>query len=186
MKVVMEDRKLKVVMVDVEKVLPYGYNPRVHHKYQVEQIEDSIKEFGFTNPILIDDANVVIAGHGRLEAAKNLGMKQVPTIMIVGLSKAQRRAYVIADNNLTLKSDWDTSMLRKEIEELTKDNYNLDLLGFDPDEIGDLFMTDDPEGLDDITPPNKDFSLQVLFPDKFSRDKKYNELVAEGLVVKAK
>lgn len=122
---------------------PYENNSRTHSKEQVGQIVESIKEFGFTNPILIDEAGGIIAGHGRLEAANALGMAEVPTITLTGLSEAQKRAYVIADNRLALNAGWDIGALTEELMALSDEGFNLDLLGFDPDELAKLL--DEPD-----------------------------------------
>lgn len=117
---------------------PYANNSRTHSKEQVGQIVESIKEFGFTNPILIDEAGGIIAGHGRLEAANALGMEEVPTITLTGLSEAQKRAYVIADNRLALNAGWDIEALTSELKALQAEDFNLDLIGFDPDELAKM------------------------------------------------
>jgi len=122
---------------------PYENNSRTHSKEQVGQIVESIKEFGFTNPILIDEDGGIIAGHGRLEAATALGMEEVPTITLEGLTEAQKRAYVIADNKLALNAGWDIGALTEEIMALSDEGFNLDLLGFDPDELTKLL--DEPD-----------------------------------------
>ena len=117
---------------------PYANNSRTHSKEQVGQIVESIKEFGFTNPILIDEAGGIIAGHGRLEAANALGMAEVPTITLPGLSEAQKRAYVIADNRLALNAGWDIEALTSELKALQAEDFNLDLIGFDSDELAKM------------------------------------------------
>lgn len=133
---------------------PYENNSRTHSKEQVGQIVESIKEFGFTNPILIDEAGGIIAGHGRLEAANALGMEEVPTITLTGLSEAQKRAYVIADNKLALNSGWDFELLRAEIEALEGLNFDTRLLGFTHEEllelIGEPVEVDAPEDFKEV------------------------------------
>lgn len=133
---------------------PYENNSRTHSKDQVGQIVESIKEFGFTNPILIDEAGGIIAGHGRLEAANALGMEEVPTITLTGLSEAQKRAYVIADNKLALNSGWDFELLRAEIEALEGLNFDTRLLGFTHEEllelIGEPVEVDAPEDFKEV------------------------------------
>ena len=119
----------------VEDLIPYARNPRTHTPEQVAQIAASIVEFGWTNPILIGADNVIIAGHARLEAARKLGLSEVPVIILDHLTPAQRRALVIADNRLALNAGWDEEMLRLELEELREDEFDLDLLGFDEDEL---------------------------------------------------
>ena len=121
----------------VDKLIPYAKNARTHSDEQVAQIAGSIKEFGFNNPILVDKDNSVIAGHGRLMAARKLGMDKVPVVELQHLTESQRKAYVLADNRIALNSGWDTSMLSLELQEL-KDDIDLSLLGFDADEINNL------------------------------------------------
>lgn len=118
----------------VETLIPYARNSRTHSDEQVAQIAASIREFGFTNPVLIDGDGGIIAGHGRVLAARKLGLKDVPVLVLDHLTPAQRKAYVIADNKLALNAGWDEEALRAEIEALS-DEIDLDLLGFDADEL---------------------------------------------------
>jgi hypothetical protein len=122
----------------VADLIPYARNSRTHSDAQVAQITASIREFGFTNPVLVDGSNGVIAGHGRILAARKLGMDTVPVIELAHLSEAQKRAYVIADNKLALNAGWDDEMLRVEISELTDAGFDLALTGFDAEEIAGL------------------------------------------------
>ena len=122
---------------------PYPNNSRTHSQEQIDQIAGSIQEFGFTNPILIDEDGGIIAGHGRLEAANVLGMAEVPTITLKDLSEAQKRAYVIADNRLALNAGWDISALTEEVRALEVLDFDLSLLGFDPDELSKLLEEPD-------------------------------------------
>lgn len=110
--------KLEVQYLNTDHLIPYVNNSRTHSDEQVSQICASIKEFGFTNPILIDESDGIIAGHGRVSAAKRLGMEQVPCIRLIGLTKSQRKAYVIADNQLALNAGWNFDLLKLEIESL--------------------------------------------------------------------
>lgn len=119
----------------LESLIPYTRNSRTHSDEQVAQIAGSIKEFGFTNPILVDDEGGIIAGHGRVLAARKLGLKEVPTINLGHLSETQRRAYVIADNKLALNAGWDDEMLRVEFAALEEAGFDLGLVGFSEDEI---------------------------------------------------
>jgi hypothetical protein len=119
-------------------LIAYVRNARTHSDEQVAQIAASIAEFGFVNPILIGADDVIIAGHGRLTAAKRLGLAEVPVIVIDHLSDAQRRALVIADNKLAENAGWDEAMLRAELSALQDESYDLDLLGFAEDELGRL------------------------------------------------
>jgi ParB family transcriptional regulator, chromosome partitioning protein len=129
---------LQIEYVLATDLVPYENNSRTHSQQQVDQIKRSMTEFGFTNPILIDERNGIIAGHGRLQAAQELGIKLVPTITLKGLTEVQRKAYVIADNQLALNAGWDLDALRFEIESLNDEDFDLSLIGFDSDELGKL------------------------------------------------
>lgn len=132
----------------VDELIPYARNSRTHNKEQVSQIMASIKEFGFTNPILIDDTGTIIAGHGRVQAAQKLNLDTVPTICLDYLTDAQKKAYVIADNRLALNAGWDFDMLKVELEDLNDLEFDVSLLGFDDKEINDI-LADPTEGLVD-------------------------------------
>jgi DNA modification methylase len=139
----------KIEMVSVDALIPYAKNARTHSDEQVAQIAGSIKEFGFNNPVLIDKDNSVIAGHGRLMAARKLGYKEVPVVKLEHLTESQRKAYILADNRIALNSGWDTSMLSLELQEL-KDDIDLSLLGFDADELDAMLNPiEETEGLTD-------------------------------------
>ena len=133
----------------VSKLIPYVNNSRTHSDEQVAQIAASIKEFGWTNPILIDGDNGIIAGHGRLMAARKLGHDKVPTIELKDLTETQKKAYIIADNRLALNAGWDNEMLTIELNDLLADGFALDILGFDPKEIAALLEPEVMEGLTD-------------------------------------
>lgn len=124
----------------VSDLIPYARNSRTHSDEQIAKIASSIKEFGFTNPILTDGENGIIAGHGRVMAAQKLGLDVVPIIELSHLTKAQRRAYIIADNRLALESGWDEEMLKVEIEDLEAEGFNLELTGFNVDELSNLYF----------------------------------------------
>jgi DNA modification methylase len=149
----------KVERRDIKTLIPYARNSRTHSDDQITQIAASIKEWGFTNPILVDADNEIIAGHGRLLAAKKLNLQEVPCILADGWSEAQKKAYVIADNKLALNAGWDTDMLSIEFSELKDLEFNLSLTGFDADELAKLLQEPDNEGLtdeDDVPePPQK-------------------------------
>jgi len=140
---------LSIDYLSTADLLPYAMNSRTHSDDQVAQIAASIKEFGFTNPILIDDVAGIIAGHGRLMAAKRLNLTEVPTITLKGLTEAQKKAYVIADNKLALNAGWDTEALTAELKRLQELDFNLDLIGFDSDELAQLLEPEQVEGLTD-------------------------------------
>lgn len=135
----------------VESLIPYARNSRTHSDEQVAQIAASIREFGFTNPVLVDEEGGIIAGHGRVMAARKLAMLEVPVLVLAGLSETQKRAYVIADNKIALNAGWDEEMLRVELEALSDADFDLDILGFSNDELG-LYLDDgatEVEGLTD-------------------------------------
>lgn len=137
------------ITVSVETLIPYARNSRTHSDEQVTKIASSIKEFGFLNPIIVDGENGIIAGHGRVMAAKKLGLKYVPCIEASHLTEAQKRAYVIADNRLALDAGWDNDMLKIELQELDDLDFDLSLTGFDPKEL-DAFLAQEPtDGLTD-------------------------------------
>ena len=135
-------------IINIGDLIPYANNSRTHSDEQVIQIASSIKEFGFTNPILIDESCGVIAGHGRILAAKKLDYKELPCIVLDGLTEAQKKAYVIADNQLALNSGWDMDMLKIEVEGLKELDFDVDLLGFDDGFLDDLLF-EETEGLTD-------------------------------------
>lgn len=138
--------QLKITYKKTEDLIPYARNSRTHNEAQVAQIAASIKEFGFTNPILLDGQNGIIAGHGRILAAQILNIDKVPTIELAHLSEHQKRAYIIADNKLALNSGWDNEMLILELETLQEAGYGIDVLGFDDKELKALFGN-----LDDVS-----------------------------------
>lgn len=150
--------------VKVANLVPYARNSRTHSAEQVAQIAASIREFGFTNPLLIDEQGGIIAGHGRLLAAQKLGFDEVPAITLQGLSDAQKKAYVIADNKLALNAGWDDEMLRVEFQELQEMGFDLELTGFSLDEIAGLQIDEIEEGLtdEDAVPDAPDTPVTVL------------------------
>lgn len=133
----------------VSELIPYVKNSRTHSDEQVAQIAASIKEFGWTNPILIDGDNGIIAGHGRLLAARKLKYDKVPTIELKDLTETQKKAYIIADNKLALNAGWDNELLTIELNELMADGFALEILGFNPDELNALLEPEIVEGLTD-------------------------------------
>ena len=155
----------KIELIRTDKLIPYARNARTHSDEQVSQIAGSIKEFGFTNPVLIDSENGIIAGHGRVMAARVLGLAEVPCLRLAHLSETQRRAYILADNRIALNSGWDESMLALELTELQIDGVSLESLGFDSAEIdrlinqGDMFPESSAEEID----PD-DFNLGTCCP----------------------
>src|SRR5580698_3450050 len=119
----------------IDRLIPFARNPRTHSDAQVAQIATSIAEFGFNNPILVDTNAGIIAGHGRLLAARKLGLTEVPVIVLDHLSEAQKRAYIIADNQLALNAGWDETLLREELLALQHESVDVTLVGFDDEEL---------------------------------------------------
>jgi hypothetical protein len=154
-------RPLKIEYRSVSDLVPYVRNARTHSDTQVGQIADSVKEFGWTNPVLIDEKNVLIAGHARVLAARRLGMKEVPAIVLGHLTEAQRKALVLADNRLALNAGWDEDLLRQELNDLTALNFDLDLLGFSGAEI-DALLTDPLSDAADNAPPLPERAVSQL------------------------
>ena len=140
---------MQIEQIGIATLIPFAKNSRTHSDAQVAQIAASIREFGFTNPVLIDEANGIIAGHGRVMAARKLKLTEVPCIRLAHLSDAQKRAYVIADNKLALNAGWDEAMLKLELADLKALDFDLDLTGFDTDEIDALLAEKGTEGLTD-------------------------------------
>jgi len=149
-----QHKALSVVYLPIAALKPASRNARTHSPEQIVQLQRSITEFGWTNPILIDDASGIVAGHGRLRAAIALGMDQVPTITLTGLSAAQKRALIIADNKLAMNAGWDDDLLRAELGELGIDGFDLSLIGFSDTELaGFLDVTEGLTDPDDIPEP---------------------------------
>lgn len=140
---------MQIEQINIESLIPYARNSRTHSEAQVAQIAASIKEFGFTNPVLIDEDGGIIAGHGRTMAARKLNMAEVPCIRLSHLTDAQKKAYVIADNKLALNAGWDDEMLKVELQELSDLDFDLALTGFDADELAKLLEPEQVEGLTD-------------------------------------
>ena len=135
--------------VPVDKLIPYINNAKVHSEDQVTRIASSIREFGFLNPVIIDKDFNIIAGHGRVMAAKKLEMKEVPCLFVEGLTDAQRKAYILADNKLGELAEWDTDLVTSELEMLLDENFDVDLIGFTEDELQRLLNQDDSEAEED-------------------------------------
>jgi DNA modification methylase len=140
---------MQIQQKPIKDLIPYINNSRTHSDEQVAQIAASIKEFGWTNPILVDGTNGIIAGHGRLAAARKLGMDNVPVIELAHLSDNQKKALIIADNKLALNAEWDTTVLSLELEALQNTDFDLSLLGFSDKELNELLEPEVVEGLTD-------------------------------------
>ena len=156
------------VMVEIDKIKPYENNARLHSSIQIDQIMQSIKEFGFTNPLIIDTEYNLIAGHGRLEALKQLNkidfkdnpILNVPCIQVKDLSDTQKRALCLADNQIALNSTWDNEKLQDELETLINENFNFDCIGFD-DSVFDDFIDDEELNVDNMT-KSKEINLDNM------------------------
>ena len=142
-------------MINTKELVPYVNNARTHSPEQINKLRSSLREFGFVNPIIIDKDKTVLAGHGRLMAAKEEGIEEVPCVLVDYLTEAQKKAYILADNRYAEDAGWDEEMLRLEIEALEGMDFNLGLTGFDEDEIADLFDTDNTSDVED-----DDFDLE--------------------------
>ena len=139
---------MKIESIAIDRLIPYARNSRTHSGEQVAQVAASIREFGFTNPVLVDAEGGIIAGHGRVMAARKLGLTEVPCIRLAHLTEAQRRAYVIADNKLALNAGWDEEMLRVEIADLRDAEFDLTLTGLTDEELEQyLYM---PQAMDEM------------------------------------
>ena len=156
---------LCITVTPITELKPYARNPRTHSKHQVKQIASSIRKFGFTNPILIDAAGSIIAGHGRLEAAKLMQLESVPVIKLGYLTEAEKRAYIIADNKLAENAGWNIELLQTEIQSIISLDldFDLTLTGFEVAEIDKMMIfTNDDDDIDDIPSPDTDDQVSVL------------------------
>ena len=133
--------------VEIAKIKPYKNNAKIHGKNQLKKLQESISEFGFLTPCLIDQEYNLIAGHGRVEAAKNLKYKELPCIVIEGLTELQRRAYIIADNRLSELAEWDNELVARELRDLKESGFNTDVTGFLYDDIDFSFMDEPSQNL---------------------------------------
>lgn len=165
----MKQRRLTVTYKRVVDLIPYVNNARTHSDEQVTQIASSIKEFGFNNPILTDGENGVIAGHGRLLAAKKLGLETVPTIELAGLTEAQKKAYILADNKIALNSGWDEEILKLELDDLQLQGIDLETVGFSDEELQSLI------------PPQPDVLAEDSDDDEMDEDKVSEALTIEPI-----
>lgn len=145
-----------------DELIPHARNSRVHSEQQIMQVAASIKEFGFINPVIIDHENRIIAGHGRVLAAHKLHLKEVPCLEVAHLNEAQKRAYMIADNQLALNASWNEEMLKIEIESLQNEDFNLALLGFDEDELNQ-WLKALPDAVQDVTQEKSPLALSERF-----------------------
>lgn len=181
-------REYQYIKINIDKIKPYEKNARTHSTKQLEQIMNSIKAYGFTNPLLIDENSNLIAGHGRLEAVKQLNrvdfknnpLMELPAIIITGLSEADKKALIIADNQIALNAGWDYEVLALELKEFEELNYDLDLLGFDNiDEL--LSEVLDYESVDEVEPKMAPAERESLAKMTFLLSVKQSELIREAL-----
>lgn len=152
---------MKIEQLPTADLIPYARNTRTHSPEQVAQIAGSIREFGFTNPILIDGENGIIAGHGRVMAASKLGLVKVPCIRLAHLTNTQKRAYIIADNKLALNAGWDEEMLGLELADLREADFDLGLLGFSEDDLGSFDVEE--KGMPELSSEDKQPFQQMTF-----------------------
>jgi ParB-like chromosome segregation protein Spo0J len=164
--------KLKITYKNTVDLIPYARNARTHSEAQVGQIAASIKEFGFTQPVLLDGQNGIIAGHGRVLAALKLELEQVPTIELQHLSDTQKQAYIIADNKLALNSTWDDQLLALEVEDLKAVDFDLSLIGFHSFELPDL-ESDKPETED--APEDDELNFTIQYNIIFDHEEQQND-----------
>ena len=139
--------KLNIEIVGIDEIKESNYNSRIHSEAQVEKIANSIEEFGFVNPIIIDEENEIIAGHGRYTAAKYLKLKEIPTIKLTHLTDDKKRAFIIADNKIALSGEWDYDMLKEEFDTILKSEMDIDLLGFNRKFIDSMFKEKDADAM---------------------------------------
>ena len=176
--------------INIDEIKPYERNARIHSSKQIKQIMEAIKVFGFTNPLLIDNKNNLIAGHGRLEAVKQLNIidfkdkpiKELPAIIITGLSEADKKALIIADNKIAENASWDYDLLQAEFQELEAINYDLDLMGFDNlDEIlgADIDVEQETKEIKEVE-INQKYELLIKCKDEKELEKAYNENIEKG------
>lgn len=151
----------RIELWPLSRLKPYERNARTHSAEQVAQIAASIVEFGFTNPLLVDSSDGIIAGHGRLQAAQELGLSTVPVVVLDHLSDRQRRAYILADNQLALNAGWDLELLRTELQDLVADDFDLSVIGFSDEELSDLL----PE-VEELAPEDADEEAVPEIPEE--------------------
>lgn len=163
------EKKNKMEMVPVEKLVPYVNNARTHSPAQIGKLRASIREYGFINPVIIDGKYGIIAGHGRVVAAQEEGLKEVPCVLVDYLTEAQKKAYILADNRMACDAGWDEELLRLEIEELQGMDFDVSLTGFREDEISDLFSLKD-DGPDDPEGNNKEFDEGEFGDEEFEHE----------------
>ena len=166
---------------DIDRLIPYAKNSRTHSEEQIAQIAASMREWGFTNPVLIDPAGNIIAGHGRLLAARKLLIDKIPVVIADGWTDAQKRAYIIADNKLALNAGWDDRNLGLEFDDLADLGFDLELTGFTLDEINELSGFEDEESAPKEAKYSSVFEVIVQCNDEDEQESIYNLLTDKGL-----
>lgn len=172
--------ELKIEYKKVDDLLPYARNARTHSESQVNQLAASIKEFGFNNPVAIDANGMILCGHGRVMAAKKLGLEEVPTVSLSHLSPTQKKAYILADNKLALNAGWDNDMLKLELEDLKLENFDLNIAGFDDKEIDKLLADPFADDSDQIDYSEKT-NIVIECTNEEEQEELYNEFTERGL-----
>ena len=180
------DRNFTYYKKPVADLAGYQNNARTHSAEQIKQVANSIKEFGFTNPILITPDNMIVAGHGRLEAAKSLGMVEVPCIELSGLTNTQIKAYILADNQLALNAGWDLDLLKSELVDLEADAFDLGLIGFEDDFLANLSDLDSEDIDDSLDLKEQEycekFNIIIECDNEHQQEIVYKKLQAEGYI----
>lgn len=161
-------QKLEIVYKNIDDLLPYINNARTHDEMQINQIASSIKEFGFNSPIAIDNDNVILCGHGRLLGAKKLGLKEVPTVCLSHLTPQEKKAYILADNKIALNSGWDFDLLKLEFEDLKSIDFDLELTGFNTEEIENILNSEDEDSEDEESSDDLDLDFLDGFSEKYN------------------
>jgi ParB-like chromosome segregation protein Spo0J len=182
----MVNQPKKIITKSIDDLLPYINNARTHSDEQVSQIAASIKEFGFNNPVLISDDGSIIAGHGRVMAAKKLGLTELPCLELSHLSDIQRKAYILADNKLALNSSWDYDLLKLELHEINDSDFKIDLIGFKSDELKSIMFDEVDENEPDEFKGDVENKWQILLVYENENDlaNAYDEFTERGLKCK--
>ena len=172
---------MDIVYKKINEIKQYENNSRTHDESQIKQICESIKEYGWTNPVLIDENNMIIAGHGRVEGGKKLNIKEVPCIVLSGLTEAQKKAYVIADNKMALNAGWNEELLKTELENLKDLDFDLELTGFSKKELDKLF--DEINGSNPYTAKTEipQYEIKGEMPEIYEliEEEKVNQLIED-------
>ena len=172
---------MEIVYKKINELKPYENNSRTHDESQIKQICESIKEYGWTNPVLIDEKGMIIAGHGRFEAGKKLDIKEVPCIVLSGLTETQKKAYVIADNKMALNAGWNEELLKTELENLKELDFDLELTGFSKKELDKLF--DEINGSNPYTAKTEipQYEIKGEMPEIYEliEEEKVNQLIED-------